>query len=110
MLRRLLTEAAGEVDRAGEAVPDPEARDRLELLADQLRSQAGREATPALGVLDRIHAKLRDVERETTETTATETIARAREDILAFLGTLDDRGRTQHGWSRNRNRKPEGSV
>jgi hypothetical protein len=101
MARELLTNAADEVDTAKEAIPDPEARDRLETLVNRLRSQADREATPALGVLDRIHVKLRDIERQTDETTVTEAIERAREDVLAFLETLDDRGMKQHGWTEN---------
>jgi len=102
MTRDILTDAADEVDTAKEAISDPEARDRLETLANQLRSQASREATPALGALDRIHVKLRDIEGQTDTTTVTEAIEHAREDILAFLETLDDRGMKQHGWTENK--------
>ncbi len=101
MTRNLLTDAADEVDTAKEATPDPEARNRLETLGTQLRSQANRNATPALGALDRIHVKLRNIEGQTDEPAVTEAIERAREDILAFLETLDDRGMKQHGWTGN---------
>lgn len=101
MTRDLLRRAAGEVEAAREAIPEPEARDRLEALSDQLRAQAERGTTPALGALDRVHVKLGEIQRQTGQATATEAIERAREDILAFLETLDDRGMKQHGESRN---------
>jgi len=97
MAQHLLETAAEEVDTAKEALTDQDARDRLTVLASHLRSQAGRETTPALGTLDRIHAKLRDIEQHIDDTTATEAIERARDNIMAFLDTLDDRGMTQHG-------------
>jgi hypothetical protein len=89
--RDLLTAAADEVGTASGAVPDSELRERLEVLAGQLRSQAEREVTPALGVLDRVQTKLRGIQRQTNDATATAAIERARDDIPAFLDTLDDR-------------------
>ena len=101
MARDLLHHAADEVETAREDVPDTDTSDRLEVLADQLRSQADREATPALGALDRIHTKLRTIEARFSEPTVSEPLARARENILSFLETLDDRGMKQHGRPRN---------
>lgn len=101
MARNLLNHAAGEVDAASEAVTDPDTRDRLAGLADQLRSQAEREATPALGALDRIHTKLREIQHYTGEPSASEALENAQDDILSFLETLDDRGMKQHGESQN---------
>lgn len=79
MARNLLADAADEVNTAKEAVSDPDARDRLEVLADRLQSQADRKTTPAFGVLDRIHAELREIERQTDDPIATGAIERARE-------------------------------
>lgn len=101
MTRDLLTHAAEEVDTAKRAVGNQDLGDRLDTLADQLRSQADRTATPALGTLDRVHAKLREIEHQTDDTTVTEALERARQDILSFLDTLDDRGMKQHGWSQD---------
>lgn len=101
MARDLLYQAAAEVDTAREGMSDTDTADRLEGLAAQLRSQADRETTPALGVLDRIHTKLRTIETQADEPSVSEALERAREHILSFLDTLDDRGMTQHGGSRN---------
>lgn len=97
----LLYHAAEEVDTAGKNVSDTDTSDRLESLADQLRSQGDRETTPALGTLARIHTKLRTIETEADEPTVSEALERARKHILSFLETLDDRGMKQHGGSRN---------
>jgi len=99
MTRDLLRDAAGEIDAAIEAVTDPEVRDSLETHADRLRSQAEREATPALGALDRIQNGLADVAADDDDETVVGHLERAREGIFDFLGTLDDRGMTQHGWT-----------
>lgn len=96
MTRDLLRQAAEKVDAAGADVAGAETSDRLAVLADRLRSQAEREATPALGVLDRVHAKLREIETETDEPAVGETLESAREDVMSFLETLDDRGMKQH--------------
>lgn len=96
MARKSLVEAAEEVNSAREATSDPDVGDRLDALSDQLRAQADRDAPPALGVLDRIHVKLREIEQQTDEATVTESIERARQELLTFLGTLDDRGMKQH--------------
>lgn len=103
MARDVLHHAAGEVDAASEAVTDPDTRDRLAGLADQLRSQAEREATPALGALDRIHTKLREIKHDADEPPASDALENAQDDILSFLETLDDRGMKQHGESQNAN-------
>ncbi|PSQ18623.1 hypothetical protein BRD00_04890 [Halobacteriales archaeon QS_8_69_26] len=100
MTRDPLYRAADRVDEAAEAA-DPDASDRLAGLAGQLRSQADREATPALGGLDRIHSKLRDVEGAVEDPEVAAPIADAREDVLSFLETLPDRGMRQHGRSEN---------
>lgn len=101
MTHDLLYQAAEAVDTAGEEVSDTDTSDRLGSLADQLRSQADRETTPALGVLDRIHTKLRAIETEADEPTVSEALERARNHVLSFLETLDDRGMKQHGGRRN---------
>lgn len=101
MAHELLTRAADAVDAAGAATTDTAASDRLRTLADQLRAQAERDTTPALGALDRVLVKLREIEGLTDEPTTGEAIERARQDVLAFLGTLDDRGMKQHGGGRN---------
>lgn len=98
MSRNLLKSAANEVDTAKEATSHTETSDRLETLANKLRSQAERDSTPALGTLDRVHTKLRRIEDQTDDATIRETIESAREDIMDFLETLDDRGMQQHGW------------
>jgi hypothetical protein len=97
MTRDLLTDAADEVAAAKRATTDPAVSDRLETLAGRLRSQAERETTPALGVLDRVGTKLRDIEADTDDPTVGDSLARARANILSFLDTLDDRGMAQHG-------------
>jgi len=96
--RKLLYRAADRIDEAG-AAADRDVSDRLSALAEQLRSQADRDATPALGTLDRVNYKLRAIGAETGDPTVEERIASAREDVLSFLETLDDRGMNQHGWS-----------
>lgn len=101
MARDLLHHAADEVETAREDMPDTDTSNRLEVLTDQLRSQADRESTPALGALDRIHTKLRTIEAQASEPTVSEALSRACEHILSFLETLDDRGMKQHGRPRN---------
>lgn len=101
MTRTLLHQAADEVERASETVTDEERSARLKTLAERLRSQAERDATPALGALDSVHEKLRELERQSDESAVTDTLQRAREDILSFLETLEDRGMKQHGWNGN---------
>ncbi|WP_425433274.1 DUF7553 family protein [Haloarcula nitratireducens] len=97
MTRDTLYHAAREVDTARESASEMETSDRLAVLADQLRSQADRKATPALGTLDRIHTKLRTIETEANEPAVSEALEQARRHILSFLETLDDRGMKQHG-------------
>jgi hypothetical protein len=92
----LLVQAVDAVERARDATTSHDKRDRLEQLGSQLQSQADRNATPALGALDRVQTKLREIENETDEETVTEALGEAREHILSFLGTLDDRGMKQH--------------
>lgn len=96
MSRILLNDAANEVETARAHATDGELRERLELFSDQLRAQADRETTPALGVLDRIQVKLRDIEQHTDSPVVSESVHRAREEVLSFLGTLEDRGMRQH--------------
>lgn len=102
MARDLLYHAADEVETARENMSDADTGNRLAMFADQLRSQADREATPALGALDRIHTKLRTIEAQAEKPTVSRALERARENILSFLETLDDRGMNQHGRPRNR--------
>lgn len=97
MARDSLRRAAQELEAAGEAA-DPATSDRLSALAGQLRSQADREATPALGALARVDAKLREIASRTDDGAVEASVERARERVLSFLGTLDDRGMEQHGW------------
>lgn len=97
MSREPLTDAADELDAARDQTADPAVCDRLETLAGCLRSQADREATPALGTLDRVQVKLREIEDQTDDTTVVAAVDSACEQILSFLGTLDDRAMTQHG-------------
>lgn len=97
MTREQLDRAARAVERAGEATADADRSERLADLADRLRSQSERDATPALGVLDRIQYSLDEVADETDDGAVAEDLEDAREHVFAFLGTLDDRGMTQHG-------------
>jgi predicted RNase H-like nuclease (RuvC/YqgF family) len=96
MSRNLLVHAVDAVETARDATTSTNKRDRLEQLGSQLQAQTDRDATPALGALDRIQTKLRDIEDDTDEETVTNALAEAREHILSFLGTLDDRGMKQH--------------
>lgn len=108
MSRDLLHHAADKMDAAREEVIDSETSDRLRLLADQVRSQAERDATPALGTLDRIQHALREIATETDDETVRDHLETARERIFSFLGTLDDRGMKQHG--SNQNAQPNGPA
>jgi len=91
-----LVQAIDAVDTAREATTDGESDDRLSQLKSHLESQASRDATPALGTLDRVQTKLGDIEDETSDPTVEEALTDARQHILSFLGTLDDRGMKQH--------------
>ncbi len=86
----------GAVDTARESTTADDIGDRLAQLGSHLESQANRDTTPALGVLDRIQTKLREIEDETSDPAVEASLADAREHILSFLGTLDDRGMKQH--------------
>lgn len=108
MSRTLLHQAADEVATGGREITDTEASDRLRTLADQLRSQAERNATPALGALDRIQYALHEIAAETDDETVSDRLETARGRIFSFLETLDDRGMKQHGWSENA--KPNGPT
>lgn len=96
MSRDLLVQAVDAVKTARDATTSSDKRERLEQLGSQLQAQVDRDATPALGALDRIQTKLREIENDTDEETVTDGLAEAREHILSFLGTLDDRGMKQH--------------
>jgi predicted RNase H-like nuclease (RuvC/YqgF family) len=96
MSRDLLMRAVDAVETARDATTSSDKRERLEQLGSQLQAQADRDATPALGALDRVQTKLREIENGTDEETVTDALAEAREHILSFLGTLDDRGMKQH--------------
>lgn len=96
MSRDLLVQAADAVETASETTTDSEIGDRLDQLKTHLQSQANRDATPALGTLDRVLVKLREIEDETSDSTVAESLEEAQEHILSFLGTLDDRGMKQH--------------
>jgi len=96
MSRELLEQAVDAVETARESTTDSETDERLAQLKTHLQSQADRDATPALGTLDRVQTKLRDIEDESDNSRVAESLAEARERILSFLGTLDDRGMKQH--------------
>ncbi|MGB9965165.1 DUF7553 family protein [Halobacterium hubeiense] len=96
MSRDRLVRAIDAVDTAREATTDGEIGERLAQLVSHLESQADRDSTPALGTLDRVQTKLRDIEDETSDPTVEDALADARQHILSFLGTLDDRGMKQH--------------
>jgi hypothetical protein len=96
MSRELLVEAHAAVERVRDEVSGTDTRDLLEDLATRLHHQAEREGTPALGTLDRINAKLEDVEGGIADEEAFHAIHQAPEHILSFLATLDDRGMKQH--------------
>jgi len=96
MSRELLEQAVDAVETARESTTDSETDERLAQLKTHLQSQADRDATPALGTLDRVQTKLRDIEDESDNSRVAESLAEAREQILSFLGTLDDRGMKQH--------------
>ncbi len=101
MTRDLLHQAADEVETGRDEAADTDASDRLGTLSDQLRSQAERNTTPALGALDRIQQALREVAAETDDETVGDHLETAQGRILSFLETLDDRGMRQHGGDRN---------
>ncbi|MEF8979587.1 MAG: hypothetical protein V5A39_12070 [Haloarculaceae archaeon] len=101
MSRELLEQAVDAVETARESTTDSETDERLAQLKTHLQSQTERDATPALGTLDRVQTKLRDIEDETDNSRVAESLSKAREQILSFLGTLDDRGMKQHGWTEN---------
>lgn len=92
-----LDRAARTVREASEAAADAGRSERLAGLADTLRDQAERDATPALGVLDRVQYSLDEVADRTDDEAVAAGLADAREHVFAFLETLDDRGMTQHG-------------
>lgn len=96
MSRDALVEAIDAVETAGEAAPDTEVEERLDQLKSHLETQATRDGTPALGTLDRVQTKLREITEETSDSTVAESLEEAREYILSFLETLDDRGMQQH--------------
>lgn len=96
MSRDALVEAVDAVNTAIEITTNGERAERLNQLKSHLESQADRDSTPALGTLDRVQTKLREIEDETSEPAVAESLADAREHILSFLGTLDDRGMKQH--------------
>ncbi|WP_101296026.1 DUF7553 family protein [Halegenticoccus soli] len=102
MARDLLHQAADNVEAVETERPAKDTSNRLASLADQLRSQAQRDATPALGVLDRIQHALHDIAEETDDDTVSNRLEDAREQIFTFLETLEDRGMKQHGWSENK--------
>jgi hypothetical protein len=59
-----LREAATELDAAREAAADAAAADRLESLADRVRSMADADRGPDHGQLDRLMHSLREVEAD----------------------------------------------
>lgn len=97
MTRDLLHEAADDLATTSETVSDAAVSDRLASLATQLRSQAERNTTPALGTLDRVQHALQEVADDTDDEAVRQRIEAVREQIFSFLGTLDDRGMQQHG-------------
>lgn len=100
MNRELLTQTIEEVQEAIEAADSSETQERLEALADRLRYQAEeKQSTPALGTLDRIQHSFEEIVDQTGDEEVAKPLNRAREHIFSFLGTLDDRGMTQHGWT-----------
>ena len=102
MSRELLTQAVDEVTQASNAADKSVVSDRLGDLAERLRYQAEeKRSTPALGALDRIRYGLEEVAGQSDNEAVFEPLARAQEHIMSFLGTLDDRGMTQHGWTPN---------
>lgn len=101
MARTLLHKAADEVDATRAELQDAETDERLSTLAERLRTQADREATPALGALDRIQLALQEITAEIDDETVADGLETAREAIFSFLETLDDRGMKQHGWSQD---------
>ncbi len=50
-----------------------------------LESQTNRDATPALGTLDRVLVNIRETEDETNESAGAEALADAQEHTLSFL-------------------------
>lgn len=96
MSQELLFRALEAVETARESATSSEMRERLDKLASHLESQAERETTPALGTLDRVQTKLGEIEADTDAQTVADALEEARENILSFLGTLDDRGMKQH--------------
>ena len=96
MTRKLLERAQEEVRRAS-TDSEGEISERLTKLANRLHYQATeKQSTPALGALDRIQYSLQEIAEETDRETVATRLERAREHIVSFLGTLDDRGMKQH--------------
>lgn len=91
------------MDATREEVTDADLDDRLTKLAERLRTQADRKATPALGSLDRIQLALQEIAATTDDETVRTGLETAREEIFSFLGTLEDRGMKQHGWDPDTN-------
>ena len=100
MSRDLLTQAIDEVTQASDAAAKSVVSDRLDDLAERLRHQAGeKQSTLALDALDRIRYGLGEVAEQSSNEAVSEPLARAQEHIMSFLGTLEDRGMTQYGWT-----------
>ena len=102
MTHNTLVQAVRAVEAASADAHDAEISERLDQLAAYLRSQAERDGTPALGGLDRIHHSLQEAASQTDQESVTTRIDEARDHIVSFLDTLDDRGMKQHGLPTNR--------
>ena len=102
MTHNTLVQAVRAVEAASADAHDTEISERLDQLAAYLRSQAERDGTLALGGLDRIHHSLQEAASQTGQESVTTRIDEARDRIVSFLDTLDDRGMKQHGLPTNR--------
>ena len=102
MTHDTLVNAVSAVEGASEEAHDTEISERLDQLAGYLQLQADRDGTPALGGLDRIQHSLQEVASQTDQEAVTTRIGEARDLIVSFLDTLNDRGMQQHGLPTNR--------
>lgn len=101
MTRDLLYQAVTDVENASREISGSEQRAQLNALANQLHTQAERDAPPALGALDRIQHYLGEIAEQADDELVRENLETARGRIFSFLETLEDRGMTQRGHRRD---------
>ncbi|WP_435181699.1 DUF7553 family protein [Halorussus sp. AFM4] len=86
--RAQLRTAADDLDELAESVPDSDVADRLDGLADRLRSMADANRGPDHGSLDRLMHNLREVRGELDGEEA-ETVDAALGDVRDYRETVE---------------------